>query len=214
MFRNDLIDSNAIIESQSQQILLLSVPDISRSDAFLEAAEYNGSRWLSWLGPIPAKIGQNGFGKEREGDLKSPGGIYCINGGFGWGRVSEPLRIPWRKSQYNDYFFDDPDSPYYNQWIRTDEAPLKLGNSWERLHIPQYKFSICFDFNKDNQPGLGSAIFLHVWKGPHLPTAGCTAIPESAMIHIVHRLDAERNPIIIQAESTQIQALRNKLSLV
>jgi L,D-peptidoglycan transpeptidase YkuD (ErfK/YbiS/YcfS/YnhG family) len=206
--------SESVFQKESQQLIFVSVPDRSAQDARLAALEFDDVQWNFRLPPIPAKIGVNGFGKLREGDLKSPEGIYRIRGGFGWGAVDEPLRIPWRKSAHNDYFIDDPHSPYYNQWLRTDEPIATFAASWETLYIPQYKFSIDFDFNKENVTGLGSAIFLHVWKGPHVPTAGCTAISEAAMSLIVHWLDLDKKPLIIQAESTEIFKLLQKLNLL
>jgi L,D-peptidoglycan transpeptidase YkuD (ErfK/YbiS/YcfS/YnhG family) len=42
-------------------------------------------------------------------------------------------------------------------------------------------------------PGRGSAIFLHCG---NQPTAGCVAVPESAMLDILSWLDPAKTPVI------------------
>jgi L,D-peptidoglycan transpeptidase YkuD (ErfK/YbiS/YcfS/YnhG family) len=45
--------------------------------------------------------------------------------------------------------------------------------------------------------GRGSAIFLHIWKGPGQPTAGCVAMEEADLERIVAWLDPDQKPQII-----------------
>ena len=61
-----------------------------------------------------------------------------------------------------------------------------------------YRLGVVVGYNTDPVvAGLGSAIFLHIWKGPGQPTAGCVAMAESDLERIVAWLDPAKMPQII-----------------
>ena len=83
----------------------------------------------------------------------------------------------------------------YNQWVESSNIAW---NSAEHLiDYPQaYKYAVVINYNMSPVvSGKGSAIFLHCMTGSY--TAGCVAIPESSMKHIIKQLDSAKNPIII-----------------
>ncbi|MBF8262931.1 MAG: hypothetical protein HW387_596 [Parachlamydiales bacterium] len=45
---------------------------------------------------------------------------------------------------------------------------------------------------------MGSAIFMHIWRDPGFPTAGCTAMQEKDIGDIVSWLDEKKHPVLVQ----------------
>lgn len=193
------------IPADCQQAVIVIIDHQNVISAMLFVAEKIRNTWRTALQRVPAVIGKKGFGKEREGDLKAPAGLYHISRAFGWGYTLNEPKLPWELIDENDVWIDDPTSVYYNQQIHAEDSPCQFGKSFERLMIPQYKYSIVFDYNQENIPEKGSAIFLHVWKNANIGTAGCTAVSEAAMFHLLHWLDATKHPIIIQETREHIQ---------
>jgi len=61
--------------------------------------------------------------------------------------------------------------------------------------------------------GKESYIFLHIWRGPDKPTAGCTAMEESALRSLLSRLDAGRKPLLVQLPRAEYQRLKKEWGL-
>jgi L,D-peptidoglycan transpeptidase YkuD (ErfK/YbiS/YcfS/YnhG family) len=61
-----------------------------------------------------------------------------------------------------------------------------------------YRYGIVVGYNRDPVvKGLGSAIFVHPWKASDRPTSGCVALAEDALVALLSRLDAARQPFIL-----------------
>ena len=140
-------------------------------------------------------VGRGGVtGAKREGDGASPIGTHRFIGMLyradrmlapaDWARPIGPF----------DLRSDDPDDPDYNLPIR---APH--GFSHERLHRadPMYDLILLTDWNwPQAQPGHGSAIFVHQWRRPGYPTAGCVGMDRADLHWIAARLRPESRLII------------------
>ncbi len=132
-----------------------------------------------------AYVGRNGCSTEkREGDGKTPVGVYEIRRGFG---LSTPpaVSIAYTTLTGNEQWVDDVASARYNQWVTTDVTP-KDWNSAENLskEVVAYKYAAVVEYNTANiVKGAGSAIFLHCSQDE--PTSGCISVPEEAMIKIL-----------------------------
>ncbi|HXE39728.1 MAG TPA: hypothetical protein VN639_14770, partial [Azonexus sp.] len=57
-------------------------------------------------------------------------------------------------------------------------------------------------------PGAGSCIFLHVWAGVGVPTAGCTAMALADMTAIAGWLDAAAAPVLVQLPRAEYERWR------
>ena len=56
----------------------------SGSSATIRACRRSGSRYLLSLGPYAGHVGLHGVSADkREGDLKTPAGVFALLGGFG-----------------------------------------------------------------------------------------------------------------------------------
>jgi D-alanyl-D-alanine dipeptidase len=45
---------------------------------------------------------------------------------------------------------------------------------------------------------MGSAIFMHIWRGKGMGTAGCTIMEENDLIDIISWLDSRQHPYLVQ----------------
>ena len=134
---------------------------------------------------------------KREGDGATPAGVHRITG-----ILFRPDRIPaWEMSSGLPVrpfhcWSDDPLDPLYNDLIEGHHGHVF---SHERLFRPDplYDIVLLTDYNRPHPvPGKGSAIFVHIWKSPRFPTAGCVAFARSDLIWIANRLTKDTRLIV------------------
>jgi L,D-peptidoglycan transpeptidase YkuD (ErfK/YbiS/YcfS/YnhG family) len=66
--------------------------------------------------------------------------------------------------------------------INSVRTPLPVSHEQMRRADPQYDIVMITDWNWPKaRPGAGSAIFLHQWRRPGAPTAGCVAVARPDM---------------------------------
>ena len=136
---------------------------------------------LHYLGrAMPATCGRGGVcDDKREGDGATPRGVLRIAAVmYRPDRVTSPG--PWAVPIYpGDVWCDDPAHASYNHLCRT---PLPASHEQMRRADPQYDSVMITDWNWPKaRPGAGSAIFLHQWRRPGAPTAGCVAVARPDM---------------------------------
>jgi L,D-peptidoglycan transpeptidase YkuD (ErfK/YbiS/YcfS/YnhG family) len=187
------------IGQSTQMILVMERRYLFSSGYFVYAVEKKHDHWKLVSGPIEATIGKHGFalpGEKREGDGKTPSGIFSLKRTFGYDKTVK-TKMPYRQATEEDLWVDDPNAPDYNQWVKQGETSAA---SYEKMKREdgQYKYGIVIEYNTDPViKGHGSAIFFHVWKGKDFPTAGCVAVSEEDMIKIFGWLDPNAFPLII-----------------
>lgn len=145
----------------------------------------------------PCVIGRSGACAadiKKEGDGCTPLGSWPIRAVlFREGRSAPPggLKLPWRWTLSSDGWSDGPDDPAYNRPVRLPHA-----HSAETLQREDmlYDIIVILDHNMSPPvPGLGSAIFFHLWDeekpGPERATEGCVAISRDAMMKVLPMLE-------------------------
>ncbi|MBN2507267.1 MAG: L,D-transpeptidase family protein [Verrucomicrobia bacterium] len=166
--------------------------------AGLSSWERRGGAWRAVFPSMPAVIGRNGLapaGTKAEGDGRTPSGVYRLGTAFGDEAVV-PTNLAYRQATENDFWVDDPQSPQYNQWV----SGIPQARSFERMKRDDdfYRLGIVIDYNTAPVvPGKGSAIFLHVWAGPDVPTSGCVALAREDVIRLLGWLDRAQHPVIV-----------------
>lgn len=139
---------------------------------------------------IPCVAGRGGVTTaKREGDSATPAGLHRITG-----MLYRPDRLParalprWaRPIGLRDLWCDDPSHPAYNHPVR---APFAASHESLRRADPLYDLILTTDWNfRDARPGKGSAIFLHSWRRPGYPTAGCLAFARADLLWIAQRIE-------------------------
>jgi L,D-peptidoglycan transpeptidase YkuD (ErfK/YbiS/YcfS/YnhG family) len=147
---------------------------------------------------FPCSVGSGGIGvKQGEGDGITPVGLWRIGGvAYRADRMPDPLLpIPTHSISPADIWSDDPRDPDYNHGLAVRNHPF----SHERLFRadPLYDLFAVLDFNWPSAvPGAGSAIFLHSWRKPRHPTAGCVAFAPSVLLHILKTWEPRSQVII------------------
>lgn len=119
---------------------------------------------------FPCSVGRCGIGvKTREGDGITPVGTFKILRTY---IRTDRIRGQATPIRLQMIWSDDPADPQYNT-----PKPKPIGRySFERMRRPDPMYDIVadVDFNRSPiTPGVGSAIFLHVWRKPRHPTEGC-----------------------------------------
>ncbi len=155
-------------------------------------------QWGLAGGPWSAVIGKNGMaqsGQKKEGDGKTPAGLFSIAFAFGEAKQATTA-LPYRMASDQDIWVDDPASPLYNQWTQLPTT----AHSFERMKRKDtlYKLGLVVDYNQNPVvPGAGSAIFIHVWRSPIKGTAGCAALAEENLRALVAALRPEDKPVAL-----------------
>lgn len=192
-----ILEQRSIADSISQLLLVYNEnPADFKSTLF--AYEKIGNNWQRKFRPIEAGIGNNGFaapGEKREGDGKSPTGLFELGQLFSYEKTVD-TKMPFMQSTAADKWIDDPGSPDYNRHIRGETDAKSFENL--RLKSDVYKYCMVIEYNtRPVEKGRGSAIFFHL--GDKVPgsTAGCVAINEKSMQKILKWLAPESNPAIL-----------------
>lgn len=138
---------------------------------------------------FPCATGRGGIvpaRKKREGDGATPEGVHRIVG-----MLYRPDRMA-RPADWalpigpGDLWSDGVDDPDYNLMVRT---PHGFSHEHLRRPDPLYDLILITDWNWPQAvPGRGSAIFVHTWRRPRYPTAGCVAFARRDLLWIAPRL--------------------------
>ena len=143
-------------------------------------------------------IGRGGItGDKREGDGATPAGAWqLVAGGWRADRRPPPVStIPLLPIGLTDIWSDDSDDPDYNQWLMARAHPF--GHERLRRADGLYDLVLMSDWNwPQAAPGRGSAIFVHAWRKPRHPTAGCIAFRPEDLAWIAARWTARARVII------------------
>lgn len=192
-------DSLDNLPQSTSQVLLVTADESTGFKAHLYVLEREGDVWRNAFAPLPALIGSNGIappGDKREGDRRTPSGVFTLHRTFGYAPQVD-TRMPYRQAGAGDIWVDDPASPDYNRWVRKGETSAE---SFEVLQRSDdcYKYGIVVEYNTDPViKGAGSAIFIHVRGGRNQPTMGCVALSEKDMLKVLHWLDPETKPLVV-----------------
>jgi len=173
----------------------------------------SGMAWGRGLHHVPAS-----GPRKTEGDGKSPAGVFTLDRAFGVAsRLPDDARgFPYLHTEPTTYCVEDLRSDRYNQIIDATDVHRATWEKWSELKRPDG----LFDWGiivAQNQPepvrGAGSCVFLHIWRGPHIPTAGCTAMPRDEMELILRWLDPSRKPVLVQLPDLELEKVRSTWSL-
>jgi L,D-peptidoglycan transpeptidase YkuD (ErfK/YbiS/YcfS/YnhG family)/uncharacterized protein YijF (DUF1287 family) len=201
----------------SEQVLLVTSTGLQHPGAALRRYERTGAGAFSQVGSATlVNIGRAGLGwgrgiatasrqgdpQKREGDGRSPAGVFDLGTAFGYGKVPPArMRWPYRALQTDDVWIDDPDSPLYNTLQKQPAAGRRPWKSAEILRSTGQHYSLGIVVRHNDAPvvrGAGSAIFVHVAGSGSEPTDGCTSMDRASLVEILRWLDPGKRPVLVQ----------------
>lgn len=153
---------------------------------------------------------------KKEGDGKSPAGMFPLTFAFGIWDVNATAKFPYRKLNEFTECVDDINSNHYNKIVnRMQVGAFDWKSSEKMLAVgPEYALGVFVAYNSyPVVKGNGSCIFLHVWRAANYPTAGCTAMDRTELEKIVNWLDPKKKPYLIQLPEGEYQKYQKSWNL-
>lgn len=184
----------------AKQMLIVAAFSADATDAWISLHEKQSDGSWHMVMTSPGFIGKNGLGKTREGDAKTPVGIFHFNRAFGI--ADDPgCAIPYVKVDQDTYWSGDPRDGYrYNELVNLKDLPgldLESGDSEHIIDYPyHYQYCLNISYNEEGTPGLGSAIFLHCLAPAKPFTGGRVSIPEDHMRFVMQKVDGSTAVVI------------------
>jgi zinc D-Ala-D-Ala dipeptidase len=206
-FIKEFIANHAAQIEESEQLIFATNADSSSFHVTIHTLEKKNGLWHVAFPAFGGSIGEKGFapiGQKREGDGKTPSGIFPLGVSFGYD-ASVATKMPYRQATEDDFWVDDVNSEEYNTWVKGEPHAA----SWERMKREDdlYKYGVVIEYNaKPIVRGKGSAIFLHVWK-PWKSTSGCVSMSEEMVLKILGWLDPDKKPLVIMGSESELIAM-------
>ena len=197
----------------TKQLVLVISDDWDATTATLQKFEWYDDSWHEVDQAFPVNLGRTGLAwglglhsaqagyYKQEGDGKATAGVFDLSQTFGYLPTLDTA-MPYNPMSASNYCIDVNGSPLYNQIVdenRVGKDAVKDSTEPMRRDIHNdnqdiYKKGIVLDHNVANISGQGSCIFLHLWFGNGVPTAGCTAMAEPNMDALLAWLKPSLNP--------------------
>jgi L,D-transpeptidase catalytic domain len=217
---------------ESTQLLVVTTPEWNAYFGVLQRYERSAANapWIVVGHPIAVVVGKNGLawdaGSEavdpkeardvddpvkKEGDLRSPAGIFHLGTAFGYASEKpDSWRMPYLHLTSSTECVDDPKSKFYNQVLdRAAVSPDWKSSEHMLRNDDLYRWGLVVQQNvHPAQPGDGSCIFLHTWPGPGRATVGCTATAEEQIEAMLGWLDPAQNPLLVQLPMSKYVVLQ------
>lgn len=196
----------------SSQAMVVTTPGWDSVDGSLQRYEKRDGNWQSVGEKIAIVVGKSGMGWDhlvepapadapikKEGDGRSPAGIFTIANAFGYATSAPHLKLPYLALTGSIECVDDVASHSYNQVVDRTQVPQPDWSSSEKMRtVDVYLDGLEVNYNPGHVAGAGSCIFMHIWRGTGRGTAGCTAMDQSKLREILRWLDASQKPVLIQ----------------
>ncbi|MEO7678076.1 MAG: L,D-transpeptidase family protein [Verrucomicrobiota bacterium] len=220
------------IEKDSRQMLMVSTADWGKSNGQLQRFERRSAAmpWQLMGSEIKVVLGRNGLGwgrglhlankaepQKKEGDGKSPAGIFRLTSAFGFPPPEEMkfLKLPYLQVTEALECVDDVKSARYN--TITDNTRI-LRPDWtsseKMLSVGEpYRLGIVVDHNPARVAGRGSCIFIHIAKDDGSGTSGCTAMAKGDLEKVMAWLNLDAKPVLVQLPRGELERLRSEWNL-
>lgn len=215
----------AALAPAHRQVLQVLTTDWGQAQGELRRWQWQAGAWQLVGEPIPVLIGKRGLAwgigladyrslpgpAKREGDLKSPAGIFALGTAFGYAPEDSVafLRMPYVHVSETLMCIEDTSSRAYNRIV--DDARTQA--DWSstdhmRREDDLYQWGMMVHHNYESpRPGGGSCIFLHGWREGGAGTAGCTSLDKHRLRRLLTWLNPAQAPALVQAPRPLYPAL-------
>lgn len=185
-------------EPAFEQIIVAHSQSWKAYEGILYGMEIVDGYWAVSYDTVACTFGKKGIAQpdeKVEGDGKTPTGIFQVGSAFGYRNDLTPS-LNFIELSDNHYWISDSSSPEYNKLV--DFFPKGLNHEKMLRNDHLYKYGIIIEYNTAPViQGKGSAIFIHVQRKEGAPTAGCIALSEKNMKHLIKWVKPEKHPVII-----------------
>jgi D-alanyl-D-alanine dipeptidase len=203
--------------SQSSQMVVVTTSNWMATEGVLRRFERTERGWQQVGSSNLVVVGRAGLGwgrgmtnpppssapQKKEGDGRSPAGIFRLTYAFGYAAPDQvrEIKMPYVQCTGTVECVDDTNSSYYNI-IKDRNAVAKV--DWKsaekmRMSDDEYQLGVFIAHNTfPAEPGAGSCVFMHIWKAPGHPTSGCTAMRIGDLERLLGWLDPRSNPVLVQ----------------
>ncbi len=217
----------------ARQMIVVIVPDWNATRGTLRTFDRVHHRWNEIGKAAPAVIGHAGSAWglglnppqhdgpiKREGDGRSPAGVFAIGEAFGYA-PNLATALTYKPMQSTSWCVDVSGSPYYNRIVdaRTvGEAAVRGATEHMRLDIfnhgdQRYREGFVIENNAQQKPMGGSCVFAHLWKSPDSTTTACTAMADATMDRLLAWLKPDEHPVFVLLPRTEYARLRGAWKL-
>lgn len=170
------------------------VAGVGQTTAWISMHEKDSNGNWNQIMTTPGFIGKYGLGKTREGDSKTPVGIFHFNRAFGIAPDPGCNAFDYLQVDENHYWSGDSRKGMrYNQMVDIREFPDLNREDSEHIvdYDPHYTYALNISYNEKGKAGKGSAIFLHCFSDIKPYTGGCVAIPIDKMRFVMQNVKAD-----------------------
>lgn len=220
------------LPAKSSQCVVGIAKDWNSSTVSLSTYEKRDGQWVKVSGPWQGRLGKDGLvwglgasplpagaRTKTEGDNRAPAGVFHLGGAWGYdATIRKHPNLFYRQVTPRDLWVEDVTSPSYNKHVVIDHDPATAWEKKQQMKQGDYpqslKLFIAHNAPPKVQPGAGSAIFFHIWRGGgSKATAGCTTMPEPQLRSLIQWIDPNRQPIYVLLPQAEYEARRQSWKL-
>ncbi|PPV06703.1 hypothetical protein XBLMG947_2275 [Xanthomonas bromi] len=203
--------------NQARMLIVVTTPDWNSTQARLQTFSRVDGTWQPAAQRFAVALGRHGSAwgeglhpaqtqgpQKREGDGRSPAGVFAIGPAFGY-LTSIDSTMPYQAMSATHYCMDVPSSPLYNRIVDAAQVgQAAVAGSTEPMRLDlrhagdaRYSEGFVIAHNPKAIPGRGSCIFAHLWRTPGQFTAGCTAMAAADMQRLLAWLKPDDHPLFV-----------------
>lgn len=222
--------------ASARQLVLVTAAGWSSQAATLRrfARSDESAAWSAVGAPFAVSLGRGGLGwglgehrvaangapVKREGDGRSPAGVFRLTDAFGYAggdsALARSAKLRYWPITSDLLCVDDAASSHYNRFVERSRVTAVDWTSHEEMLRGDAQYSLGVVVAHNAAPalaGAGSCIFMHVWRGPGLPTAGCTAAAADDLMALIGWLDERQQPLLVQLPGPEVERRRSAWKL-
>lgn len=217
----------------STQLIVVTTADWSAVGGVLRRYERTtpAGPWRPAGNPLPVVVGRKGMGwgigaapvpahssddpVKREGDLKSPAGIFHLGTAFGFA-AKKPAgwKMPYLALTPSTECVDDSHSRFYNRVVeRSAVTPDWSSSEHMRAVGEYYRWGVVVEQNASARPEGGSCVFLHIRGDGDEGTEGCSAMAKGDVEAMLAWLRPTAKPMLVQMPLRQYRQVEKALHL-
>ena len=213
---------------EARQLVLVTAADAQADKGMLRryARTGPGAPWAEAGQPVPCRLGRKGLGQgrgltvalpggpaKREGDGRTPAGVFPIPAAFGYASAEDAtkagVRLPYMAVNDRTSCITDAGSPLFGKVVGPGERP-EGGVRQDRMVRDDgaNAWGVVIGLNAGAaDPQAGTCIFLNVRPAGGPATGGSVGIPAEAAAALAAWLDPAARPVVAVLPEAEARTL-------